>query len=60
MKKLLIGFLIRTLNQMGLDQVLYGLGKVHKETRREFPPFHPIFSATDTPTFELLKFFYHF
>ena len=30
--------------------ILYGLGKVHKKTKNGLRPFHPIFSATDTPT----------
>ena len=36
--------------------VLYGLGKVHKETKNEVLPFRPIFSAIGTPTYKLAKF----
>ena len=34
---------------------LYGLGKIHKETRNEISPFCPIVSATGTPTYKLAK-----
>ena len=30
--------------------ILYGSGKIHKETRNGSPPFCPILSAIDTPT----------
>ena len=30
--------------------ILYGLGKIHKETRNEISPFCPILSAICTPT----------
>ena len=30
--------------------ILYGSGKIHKETRNGLPPFRPILSAIDTPT----------
>ena len=36
--------------------VLYGLGKVHKETNNGLPPFRPILSAIVTPTYKLAKF----
>ena len=36
--------------------VLYGLGKVHKETKNGLPPFHPILPAIGTPTYKLAKF----
>ena len=36
--------------------VLYGLGKIHKETRNGIPPFRPILSAIGTPTYKLAKF----
>ena len=36
--------------------VLYGLGKVHKETKNGLPPFHPILSGIATPTYKLAKF----
>ena len=32
--------------------VLYGLGKVHKETKIGLPPFHSILSAIGTPTYK--------
>ena len=35
--------------------VLYGSGKIHKETRNGLPPFHPIPSAIDMPTYKLAK-----
>ena len=35
---------------------LYGLGKVHKEINNELPPFRPILSAIETPTYKLAKF----
>ena len=38
---------------MGL---LYGLCKVHKPTVDGSPPFRPILSAIDTPTYNLAKF----
>ena len=36
--------------------VLYGLGKVYKETKNGLPPFHPILSAIGMPTYKLAKF----
>ena len=36
--------------------ILYGSGKIHKETRNGLPPFRPILSAIDTPTYKLAKF----
>ena len=36
--------------------VLYGLGKVNKETKNGLPPFCPILSATGTPNYKLAKF----
>ena len=44
-----IRLLTRTLN------VLFGLGKVEKETKNELPPFRLILSATGTPTHKLEK-----
>ena len=38
------------------SDVLYGLGKVHKETKNGLPPFRPILSAISTPTYKLAKF----
>ena len=35
---------------------LYGSLKVHKCLKNELPPFTPILSATDNPTYELAKF----
>ena len=54
MKKLLIKLLIliRTLNQLGLDQ----RDQVHKETKYRLPPFRPILSAISTPIYKLAKF----
>ena len=40
--------------------VLYGLRKVHKETKNGLPPFRPILSATDTPTYKLVKLLLRF
>ena len=36
------------------------LGKIHKETRNEIPPFRPILSAICTPTYKLVKFLLKF
>ena len=36
--------------------ILYGLGKIHKETRNGLPPFCPILSAIGTPIYKLPKF----
>ena len=35
---------------------LYGLCKVHKSSVDGCPPFRPILSAIDTPTYKLAKF----
>ena len=51
MKKLLIRLL--TGSRPG---VLFGLGKVHKETKNGLPPFRPIFSTIGTPAYKLAKF----
>ena len=40
--------------------ILYGLGKIHKETRNGIPPLRPIFSAIGTPTYKLTKFLLKF
>ena len=40
--------------------ILYGLGKIHKETRNGIPPFRPILSAIVTPTYKLAKFLVKF
>ena len=40
--------------------ILYRSGKIHKETRNGLPPFHPILSAIDTPTYKLAKFLLKF
>ena len=36
--------------------ILYGLGKVHKETKNGLPPLHPILSAIGMPTQKSSKF----
>ena len=36
--------------------ILYGLCKVHKETQGDCPPFRPILSAINTPSYSLAKF----
>ena len=36
--------------------ILYRSSKIHKETRNGLPPFRPILSAIDTPTYKLAKF----
>ena len=36
--------------------ILYGLGKIHKETCNGIPPFCPILSAIGTPTYKFAKF----
>ena len=36
--------------------IVYGLGKIHKETRNGIPPFRPILSAIGTPTYKLANF----
>ena len=33
--------------------ILFGLGKIHKETPNGIPPFRPILSAIGTPTYKL-------
>ena len=33
--------------------ILFGLGKIHKETCNGIPPFNPILSAIGTPTYKL-------
>ena len=38
--------------------ILYGLGKIHKETRNGIPPFRPILSAIGTPAYNLAQSFY--
>ena len=40
--------------------ILYGSGKIHKETCKGLPPFRPILSAIDTPTYKLSKFLLKF
>ena len=40
--------------------ILYGSGKIHKETRNGLPSFLPILSAIDTPTYKLAKFLLKF
>ena len=37
--------------------IMYGLCKVHKDIIDNCPPFRPIFSAINTPTYKLAKFF---
>ena len=37
--------------------ILYGLCKVHKEVKEGIPPFRPILSAINTPSYRLAKFF---
>ena len=36
--------------------VLYGLGKVHKETKNKLPPFCQILTAIGMPAYKLAKF----
>ena len=36
--------------------IMYGLCKVHKDIIDNFPPFRPILSAINTPTYKLAKF----
>ena len=36
--------------------ILYGLGKIHKETGNGLPPFRPVPSTIGTPTDKLAKF----
>ena len=36
--------------------VMYGSSKVHKTSVENFPPFGPILSALNTPTYKLVKF----
>ena len=36
--------------------ILYGLGKVHKETKNEVLTLHPVLSANGTSTYKLVKF----
>ena len=56
MKKLLIGLLIRILTPVGSRTgALYGLGKVHKETKNGLPSFRSILSAIGMPTYKLAK-----
>ena len=40
--------------------ILYGSGKIHKETRNERPSFRHFLSAIDTLTFNLAKFLLKF
>ena len=40
--------------------ILYGLGKIHEETRNGIPPFRPILSAIGTLTYNLAKFLLKF
>ena len=40
--------------------ILCGSGKIHQETRNGLPPFHPVLSAIDTPTYKLAKFLLKF
>ena len=40
--------------------ILYGLGKIYKETRNGVPPFRPILSAIGTSTYKLAKFLLKF
>ena len=41
-------------------EILYGSSKIQKETRNGLPPFRPILSAIDTPTYKLAKFLQKF
>ena len=36
--------------------IMYGLCKVHKDIIDNFPPFRPIFSTINTPTYKVAKF----
>ena len=40
--------------------VMYGSCKVHKASVENFPPFRPILSALNTPTYNLRNFYYQF
>ena len=40
--------------------ILHRLGKIHKETRNGPPPFCPILSVIDTPTYKLPRFYWRF
>ena len=40
--------------------ILYGMGKIHQETRNGIPPFCPILPAIGTPTYKLAKFLLKF
>ena len=45
---------------MSRPGILYGLGKIYKETRNGVPPFRPILSAIGTSTYKLAKFLLKF
>ena len=40
--------------------IIYGSGKINKKTSKGLPPFCPILSAIDTPTYMLAKFLLKF
>ena len=53
----MIRLLIKNIKPVGSrPSVLYGLGKVRKETKNGLPPFRPILSAIGMPTYKLAKF----
>ena len=42
------------------SSVLYGLGKIHKKTKKGLPPFRSTLSVIETPTYKLAKFLISF
>ena len=51
----------RSLKPVGTrPSIMYGLYKVYKDTLDNYPPFRPILSAINTPTYKLAKFWYLF
>ena len=51
----------KSINPVGSrPSILHGSGKIHKETHNGLPPFCPILSAIDTPTYKLAKFLLKF
>ena len=60
-KEIIDKFTYKSIKQVGSRPgILYGSGKIHKETRNGLPPFRPILSAIDTPTYKLAKFLLKF
>ena len=57
MKKKIDKATYKNINPVGSRPgVLFELGKVHEVTKNGLPPFCPILSAIDTPTYTLAKF----